>query len=166
MSEKPLLRAITRWVSYPSKGGVDMSDFNELDEIERQRRVTSASREYRYEQMRKNHTVCYLDYYPSCNPSEDKPKELTGPQIQLTFDMGYRLAMTQVSQYIDKFWYFDSNQSKEKALQKIASFANEHIEDSFCLNYFDKPSCKELHEQLLRHKEAFEREIALGDWID
>jgi hypothetical protein len=166
LSEKLLHKATTSWVSYPSKGGAGMSDLNEHDEIELQRRAASASREYRYEQMRKNHTVCYLNYAPGCDPTKDEPKELTGPQIQLSFDMGYRLAMKQVSQYIDKFWYFYPNQSKEEALQNITSFTNEHIEDSFCLNYFDKPCYEKLHEQLLKHKEAFEGEIAVRNWIE
>jgi hypothetical protein len=138
-----------------------MSEFDEFDEIDWKKRAISASRENYYEQQRKLHTVWYLNYAPGIDSRDDKQRELTGPQIQLTFDMGYRLAMKQVAQYIDKFGYSLQGQSAEKALKKIVNFSDERIEDSFCLNYFH-----EQHEELVKNKQEYESNIAYRDWID
>jgi len=147
---------------------VDMNKYDEFDEIDVEKleiqsaRLKSLNyRENYYEQMRKLHTVWYLNYAPSCDSRDDKHVELTGPQVQLTFDMGYRLAMKQVAQYVNKFGYSLDGQSAEQALKKIVSFTDERIKDSFCLNYFESQ-----HEELVKHKHEYESNIDYRDWID
>ena len=143
-----------------------MSDFDELDEVDRKKRAIAASRENYYEQMRKLHTVWYLNYAPDSDPSRDEVIQTTGPQIQLAFDMGYRLAMKQMQQYIETHMISSGNQSPDNSSNKIANFIEERIEDSFCLNYFNKQYYRKLHDALLRHKQEFQNNIADRNWIE
>jgi len=142
---------------------VVMSDFDELDEVDWKKRAISASRENYYEQMRKLHTVWYFNYAPGSDPSGD---EGTGPQIQHAFDMGYRLAMKQVQQYIEMHMVSSGSQSPDNSSDKIAKFTEERIEDSFCLNYFNPQFYRKLHDELLRRKHEFENNIADRNWIE
>ena len=143
-----------------------MSDFDELDEVDWKKRAILASRENYYEQMRKLHTVWYLNYAPDSDPIRDEAIQVTGPQIQLAFDMGYRLAMKQVQQYIEMHMISSGNQSSDNPSNKIAKFTEERIEDSFCLNYFNAQSYRKLHDELLTHKHEFQNNIADRNWIE
>lgn len=133
-----------------------MSDF---DEINRMQLKSIRHRENYYEQKRKLHTVWNLNYAPSFDARKDS-LQLTGSQVQLAFDMGYRLAMTQVRQCIEKSRVQLERQNADKAFNKITRFAEERIEDSFCLHYFELQ-----HDELLKHKKAYELD-ADRNWID
>lgn len=136
-----------------------MSDFDEFNKVNGAKLKSLNHRENYYEQKRKLHTVWNLNYAPSSDASKDS-LQLTGTQVQLAFDMGYRLAMTQVRQCIEKSRVQLERQNADKAFKKIARFTEERIEDSFCLHYFEG-----LYDELLKHKKAYELD-ADRNWID
>lgn len=136
-----------------------MSNFDESNEANWVEQKSLSCRENYYEQKRKLHTVWNLNYAPSCDSREDK-LALSGSQVQLSFDMGYRLAMTQVKQYIEITRAQVNNQETNKYCNKIVKFTDDRIEDSFCLHYF-----KGQYEELIKSKEAHELD-AHRNWID
>ena len=136
-----------------------MGDFNEFDERDLEKIKSLERREYYYEQKRKLFTVWNLNYEPSSDSRIDKV-ELTGSQVQLTFDMGYRLAMAQIKQYLQKDMTGQESQSLDNLLTRVAKFTEERIEDSFCLHYFPKQ-----YDELVKHKQAYELD-AKRSWIE
>ena len=110
-------------------------------------------REHFYEQLRKWHTVLFINYPPSADSRKDV-LELTGPQVQLTFDMGYRLAMKQIQQYLEGVEHKTQDIKSDYLLEKLAKFSKERIEDSYCLNWFVNQK-----DDLSKNKENFESSI-------